>query len=41
MPFFVRVSDNMILPEGYCHISIGQEYFRNAHHYFYMVTKNV
>ncbi|MDD2293770.1 MAG: hypothetical protein PHD07_06145 [Bacteroidales bacterium] len=33
--------DGMILPLSYCNYIGGQDYFRDAHHYFKLVTKNV
>lgn len=35
------VADGMILPASYCNYVKGQNFFRDAHHYFRMITKNV
>ena len=35
------VSGGYILPSAYCHIHFGKALFRDAHHYFAMLSKNV
>lgn len=35
------VNDNMILPISYSRFDLGQSFFRDAHHYYYMVSKNI
>ena len=36
----LRVRDGMIVPESICDISFGESLFRDAHHYFSLLTKN-
>ncbi len=36
----LRVYDGIILPSSFCKISEAEEMFRDAHHYFYLVSKN-
>lgn len=35
-----RYQDGMILPSSYVEYRLGQSFFRNAHHYFSMLSKN-
>lgn len=36
----LRVYDGVILPSTYCHISEGESFFRDAHHYFHLLSRN-
>lgn len=36
-----RVKDGMILPDSWVEVKLGESFFRDSHHYFYMMTKNV
>lgn len=40
MPDNMMVVNEIIDPLSYCHIEECEQYFRNAHHYFYLLTKN-
>lgn len=37
----LNVNDGYILPSSYCNLELGMSLFRDAHHYFFMVSKNV
>lgn len=41
LPPSYKVLDGMIMPVSYSQFQKGQLFFRNAHHYFYLLTKNV
>lgn len=41
LPDHWRVSDGYVLPTSYCAINYGMAMFRDAHHYFAMISKNV
>lgn len=41
LPAGYLVKDGMILPASYVNYTLGQSMFRDAHHYFSMLTKNV
>lgn len=36
----IRVANHMILPSSYCSIKEGESFFRDAHHYFNLLSKN-
>lgn len=40
-PDSYHVNDGYILPSSYCNLELGMSLFRDAHHYFFMVSKNV
>lgn len=40
-PDTYQVNDGYILPSSYCNLELGMSLFRDAHHYFFMVSKNV
>lgn len=40
MPETYMVRDGMILPSGYVHYNLGEAMFRDAHHYFNMLSRN-
>ena len=40
LPDSYRIIDGMILPSSYCCIREGEGYFRNAHQYFYSLSKD-
>lgn len=40
-PDTYQVNDGYILPSSYCNLELGRSLFRDAHHYFFMVSKNV
>ena len=37
---YLMVCDGMILPSTYCHISEGESFYRSAHHYFHLLSRN-
>lgn len=41
LPDKYHVNDGYILPSSYCNLELGMSLFRDAHHYFFMVSKNV
>lgn len=41
LPDTYQVNDGYILPSSYCNLELGMSLFRDAHHYFFMVSKNV
>ena len=41
LPDIYRVHDGYITPSSYCNLKLGMSMFRDAHHYFFMVSKNV
>ena len=41
MPNSYQTKDNMIIPASYVHYNLGQSMFRDAHHYFQALTRNV
>ena len=41
LPEHWRVSDGYVLPTSFCAINYGMSMFRDAHHYFAMISKNV
>ena len=40
LPENYTARDGMILPESFCAIRFGEAFFRNAHHYYSVVSKN-
>lgn len=40
LPEGYLVGDGMILPQSFCDIALGESMFRDAHHYFLMISKN-
>lgn len=34
-------NDGYVVPSSYCNVKLGRSMFRDAHHYFYMISKNV
>ena len=36
----LMVSDNMIMPSSFCDIKLAESFFRDAHNYFHMISKN-
>ncbi|HPJ55981.1 MAG TPA: hypothetical protein PK401_07785, partial [Bacteroidales bacterium] len=36
----IRVFNNIILPSSFCYIKEGEHFFRDAHHYFNLLSKN-
>lgn len=40
-PDTYQVNDGYILPSSYCNLELGMSLFRDAHHYFFMVSKNI
>ena len=41
LPNDFRIIDGHVAPPEYCAIKLGMAMFRNAHQYFYMVSKNI
>lgn len=41
LPDKYHVNDGYIIPSSYCNLELGMSLFRDAHHYFFMVSKNV
>lgn len=41
MPDNWQIKDGYIMPSSYCAVKFGMSLFRDAHHYFAMVSKNV
>lgn len=41
LPVGFRIINGHIAPTEYCAIKLGMAMFRNAHQYFYMVSKNI
>jgi len=41
LPDDFRIIDGHVAPPEYCAIKLGMAMFRNAHQYFYMVSKNI
>ena len=41
IPFEWRVCNGYILPSEYCALNFGMSVFRDAHHYFSLVSKNI
>ncbi len=40
LPEHYEVCEGLIAPSSYCAISEGESYFRNAHHYFQLLSRN-
>lgn len=40
-PDTYQVNDGYIIPSSYCNLELGMSLFRDAHHYFFMVSKTV
>ena len=36
----LRVNDYMILPSSICDITLAENMFRDAHHYFHLISRN-
>ena len=36
----LTVFDGVVLPSSFCHIAQAQDFFRDAHHYFHLLTRN-
>ena len=41
LPEKYQIIDGYVTPSSYCNLELGMSLFRDAHHYFYMVSKNV
>ena len=41
LPHIYRIRDGRILPSSYLNYRLGESFFRDAHHYFSLLTKNV
>ncbi len=41
LPGDYRVIDGYVSPSEYCAVKLGMDVFRNAHQYFYMISKNI
>lgn len=41
LPEKYQIIDGYVTPSSYCNLELGMSLYRDAHHYFYMVSKNV